>query len=200
MTRSPESRLLDLIRKKSDPTPKERWTSWLTMFSRWMDRMERDSVDVWRWANGCLALLLAGTLIYGGFIFFGHENQPALERSGTSFSISEPGSIRPKSPLVDLTRRNLFKDMAPPPPPPLAVEIPAGPPPPPKIPLSERASRFRLVGILSGEKPQAIIEDSQTQRMIYASQGQRLEGILVESVTAGKVVLSDGDERFDMTL
>jgi UDP-N-acetylmuramyl pentapeptide synthase len=56
------------------------------------------------------------------------------------------------------------------------------------------------VGIIPGEKPQAIIENTQTQRTIYASQGERLEGILVESVTGGKVVLSDGNERFEMTL
>lgn len=162
--------------------------------------MKWGSVDAWRLANGCLGLVLVGTLIYGGFAFLGRETQAPFERFGAPLSFPESESPRPKAPLADLTRRDLFKEMAPPPPPPTLRTIPVEPPPPPKIPLSERASRFRLVGIIPGEKPQAIIENTQTQRTIYASQGERLEGILVESVTGGKVVLSDGNERFEMTL
>ena len=201
MTPSPESRLLDLIRKKPAPTAKDRWMSKLKRSPRWVNDIKGDSVAPWRWANGCLALFLGATLIYGGFVFVGRK--PALPTEGTrsSFSYSDhrPSGSTPSP--SDLTRRDLFKDRTPPPPPPpMVVNVPAGPPPPPKIPLSERASRFRLVGILSGDKPQAIIEDVQTQRTIYASQGQRIEGSLVESVTSGKVVLSDGDERFYLTL
>lgn len=200
MTPSPESRLLDLIRKKSGPVRKERWRSWGSAPSRWVNaRLKLESVDPWRWANGCLALLLVGTLGYGGFVLFRSENPRPRDLSDTRRGPSERDAARRKPSFFDLTRRDLFKDMAPPPPPPV-VEIPAGPPPPPKVPLSERASRFRLVGILSGDKPQAIIEDTQTQRTLYASPGQRIEGMMVESVTAGKVVLSDGDERFDLTL
>lgn len=201
MTPSPESRLLDLIRKKSSPHWKKRWRGWFGATSTILnDRFNLDSVDPWRWGNACLALLLLGTLGYGGFLLLRQEPLISHEMPGHSQSRSDHNSASRKSTLSDLTRRDLFKDMAPPPPPPPAVEVPAGPPPPPKIPLSERASRFRLVGILPGEKPQAIIEDTQTQRMIYATQGQYIEGILVESVTAGKVVLSDGDDRFDITL
>lgn len=199
MTPSPESRLLDLIRKKRGPTTKERWMSKLKLSPRWVNEIKGDFVAPWRWANGCLAFLLVGTVTYGGFVFLRSETPANSERPGAHNVFSEHDSTRRKPPLPDLTRRDLFKDLAPPPPPPV-VEVSAGPPPPPKIPLSERASRFRLVGILSGDKPQAIIEDVQTQRTIYASQGQRIEGILVESVTSGKVVLSDGDERFDITL
>ena len=200
MTPSPESRLLDLIRKKRGPTAKERWKSWFKIPSGLAHRMKGDSGEPWRWANGCLAILLVGTVTYGGFVFLRRETPSVLDRSKTPPAFSEPYSGRPKSAGADLTRRDLFKDMAPPPPPPPVVEVPVGPPPPPKIPLSERASRFRLVGILSGEKPQAIIEDVQTQRTIYVSPGQLLAGLVAESVTAGKAVLSDGDERFDLTL
>lgn len=200
MTRSPESRLLDIIRKKNGPSLKDRWMAWLKMSINWVDRSNLDSDAPWRWANGGLGLALAGTLIYGGFVFLGRENPAPLDPSVAPASFSETETAHRTPPSIDLTRRDLFKDMAPPPPPPPEVEISAGPPAPPKIPLSERAARFRLVGILPGEKSQAIIEDTLTQRIVYASQGQRLEGILVESVTAGKVVLSDGDERLDLTL
>lgn len=200
MTPSPESRLLDIIRKKNGPSLKDRWMAWLKKTLNWVEQSNLDSDAPWRWANGCLALTLVGSLIYAGFVFLGGENPVHPERAEVPLTFSEAQTGHRKPPSTDLTRRNLFKDMAPPPPPPLEVEISADPPPPPKIPLSERASRFRLVGILAGEKPQAIIEDTLTQRMVYASQGQRLDGILVESVTAGKVVLSDGDERLDLTL
>lgn len=200
MTPSPESRLLDLIRKKSGPSLKDRGMAWLKKTLNWVDKSSVDSDAFWLWANGCLALTLAGTLIYAGFVFLSRENPARPERSEAPLTFSEAQRVERKPPPSDLTRRDLFKDMAPPPPPPPVVEIPAGPPPPPKIPLSDRASRFRLVGIIPGEKPQAIIEDTQTQRTLYATQGQRLDGILVESVTAGKVVLSDGEERVDLTL
>lgn len=201
MTPSPESRLLDLIRKKRGPTAKERWMSTLKRSPRWVNKIKGDSVVPWRWANICLAIFLGATLTYGGFVFVGRKPSLPLEGTRSSFASSDHRSSGSTPSPADLARRDLFKDMAPPPPPPpMVVNVPAGPPPPPKIPLSERASRFRLVGILSGDKPQAIIEDVQTQRTIYASQGQRIEGILVESVTSGKVVLSDGDERFDITL
>jgi hypothetical protein len=76
MTPSPESRLLDLIRKKRGPTAKERWMSTLKRSPRWVNEIKGDSVVPWRWANGCLALLLGGTVTYGGFVFCGKETPP----------------------------------------------------------------------------------------------------------------------------
>lgn len=200
MTPSPESRLLDLIRKKSGPSRKERWITWRRGFSRLAsDRFKLKSIDFWYWANVSLLVLLLSTLGYGAFLLLYPETINPTDLTHSRRSLSARAAAHRKPTLSELTGRDLFKNLAPPPPPPV-VEIPVEPPPPPKIPLSERASRFRLVGILSEATPQAIIEDTQTQRMIYATQGQRIEGIRVESVTAGKVVLSDGDERFDLTL
>lgn len=204
MTPSPESRLLELIRKKPGPAHNNHWSHSWARLGPFLEKMGRffnlDSVEFWRWANGMLGIVLLGTLGYGGFLLWGTEPSPPLERSGLRHSAAEVQPAHQRPTLGDLTRRSLFRDMAPPPPPPPVVAVPAGPPPAPKIPLSERAARFRLVGIISGANPQAIIEDTQTQRTIYASKGQLIEGILVESVTEGKVVLFSDGERFDITL
>lgn len=52
------------------------------------------------------------------------------------------------------------------------------------------SKRFNLVGIISGEEPQAIIEDAQLQKTYYISKGQSMGGITVAEISDGKVVLN----------
>jgi hypothetical protein len=113
MTPSPESRLLDLIRKKSGPSLKDRGRAWLKKTLNWVDQSSVDSDAFWLWANGCLALTLAGTLIYAGFVFLGRENPARPERPEAPLTFSEAQRVERKPPPSDLTRRDLFKDMAP---------------------------------------------------------------------------------------
>ena len=51
------------------------------------------------------------------------------------------------------------------------------------------AKRFNLVGILAGVEPQAIIEDKETQKTYYLCKGQSFNGVTVEEITDGSVVL-----------
>lgn len=103
--------------------------------------------------------------------------------------------------LVDLTCRNLFRPLvtAPPPPKVVAPPVPA-PPPPPKIPISQKAARFHLVGIIPGDPAQAIIEDAQTHGTIYATAGQAVGEVQVEKVLSDRVVLTSADEHMDLML
>jgi type II secretory pathway component PulC len=112
----------------------------------------------------------------------------------------DKGAVAPIQ-LSDLTRRNLFRPLiAPPPPPPKVVELPPAPPPPPKVPLSQKASRLHLVGILTGDPLQAIIEDSQSQKTLYVTQGQAIDDIQIDKVTNDKVILKSDGETMELSL
>lgn len=104
--------------------------------------------------------------------------------------------------LADLTRRNLFQPLiSAPPPPPKVVAPPApAPPPPPRIPISQKAARFHLVGIIPGDPTQAIIEDAQTHSTIYATPGQMIGDVQVDKILRDRVVLTSADEHMDLML
>lgn len=61
--------------------------------------------------------------------------------------------------------------------------------------------RLSLIGVVSGEPPQAIIEDAETQKTYFVTKGQGLiEGVVVEEIRDNRVVLRLGDERVELTL
>ena len=103
--------------------------------------------------------------------------------------------------LSDLTKRNLFQPLiSAPPPPKVVAPVVAAPPPPPKIPISQKAARFHLVGIIPGDPAQAIIEDAQTHSTIYATAGQKIDDIQVEKILTDRIVLTSAEEHLDLML
>ena len=63
------------------------------------------------------------------------------------------------------------------------------------------ASRLTLMGIVSGNPAQAIIEDSQTQKTYFVTTGQAVvEGAVLEQVLDNRVVLDLGGEKIELTL
>ncbi len=62
-------------------------------------------------------------------------------------------------------------------------------------------SRLSLTGIVSGEPPQAIIEDSETKKTYFVTAGQPIvEGAVLEQVLDNRVVLSLDGERIELSL
>lgn len=57
-----------------------------------------------------------------------------------------------------------------------------------------------LVGIVSGEPPQAIIEDKKTQKTYYLTKGQFMGEMQVEDIQEGKIILNYRGERFELYL
>ena len=71
----------------------------------------------------------------------------------------------------------------------------------PSIEVSSLSARLSLLGIVSGEPPQAIIEDSQTKKTHFVSEGQHVaEGARVKQVLENSVVLEVADETIELTL
>jgi type II secretory pathway component PulC len=62
------------------------------------------------------------------------------------------------------------------------------------------AKDINLVGIISGENPQAIIEDKKTQKTYYVNKGQTIGEILVEDIQEGKIIVNYRGQRFELYL
>lgn len=62
------------------------------------------------------------------------------------------------------------------------------------------AGSINLVGIISGENPQAVIEDKKTQKTYYVSKGQMAGDFLVEDIGEGKIVMNYLGQRFELYL
>jgi hypothetical protein len=63
------------------------------------------------------------------------------------------------------------------------------------------ASRLTLMGIVSGDPAQAIIEDAQTKKTFFVTTGQTvIEGAVLEQVLDNRVILDLGGEKIELTL
>ncbi|MDP3980616.1 MAG: hypothetical protein Q8Q33_04285, partial [Chlamydiota bacterium] len=68
------------------------------------------------------------------------------------------------------------------------------------VTISELLKSLHLVGIISGENAQAIIEDKSAGQMHYLVKGDRVGDLEVIEVMDDKVRLSYGSEEAQLTL
>jgi hypothetical protein len=206
MDKTPETRLLELIKGRGTPRPGSRFRSagkriWASA-ARW--RPSVSGLSFWQTSNR--ALLVVFLCFSAGALrswFFRPADGPGDEivAPGTGSREGTPLGSAGAS-LKDLTRRNLFRSFSPAPavaPKPIAP-APPPPPPPPKVPLSQRASHFRLTGIIAGDTFQAVIEDKKKNTTRYVSPGDALDDFRVEKVLPDRVVISADGETLDLTL
>ncbi len=64
----------------------------------------------------------------------------------------------------------------------------------------EYVSKLKLLGIISGARPQAIVEDQNENKNYNLSVGDYLKGFLVEEVGSGKISFDYKGEKFDLFL
>lgn len=63
------------------------------------------------------------------------------------------------------------------------------------------AARLTLMGIVAGDPPQAIIEDSETKKTFFVTAGQMvIEDAVVEQVLDSRVVLTVAGEKIELSL
>lgn len=55
-----------------------------------------------------------------------------------------------------------------------------------------------LVGIISGENPQAVIEDKKTQKTYYLTKGQFIGELQIEDIREGKIILNYKGQRYEL--
>lgn len=59
---------------------------------------------------------------------------------------------------------------------------------------------INLVGIISGDEPQAIVEDKRAQKTYYLKKGQFIGELQVVDILEGKVILGYNDENYELYL
>ena len=68
----------------------------------------------------------------------------------------------------------------------------------PKVSINELTKDYRLKGIISGDAPEAILEDARTQKSIFAKKGEQLGDLQVKDIRATGVILSSGAEEKEL--
>jgi hypothetical protein len=197
--------LLDLIRGQT-PRRKSRF-AWHP--SETIPKL-RDSVSAlshWQKANGVLIVLFVISLLVAAGAWRQHRRLLSDYRTHSQNPPSDgAGPDMPDVALADITRRDLFGRALPPaaaaPRASATPPAPAAPPPPPPPSLKELAAPYRLIGVINnGGAPQAILEDKKNQSTRYLSKGDSLDdGIRVEDVREGKIILILNDERLELSL
>ena len=64
----------------------------------------------------------------------------------------------------------------------------------------ESIQDFSLLGIISGDKPQAIIQDNKTQKTYTVNKGQFVGEYSVEEILPDKVILNSTGQRYELFL
>jgi|GEM_PF-407140 len=59
---------------------------------------------------------------------------------------------------------------------------------------------INLLGVISGDSPQAILEDKKSQKTYYVTKGQLIGEFQVESIGGGKIILNYSGQRFELSI
>ncbi len=62
------------------------------------------------------------------------------------------------------------------------------------------AERYRLMGILMGDVPQAIVHENSTNTSMFLTKGQRLDGYDVRDIFSDRVLLQRGNDLINLRL
>ena len=145
-----------------------------------------------------IALLISGYLVYSIIIHAQRDTDSYVIEKGDVVSRGDDTALEGKTgeddardfaeysqeignrnlfsaPVIDTTRQNV----------PVSFDV---------------TSRFNLVGIIAGERPQAIIEDKETQKTYYLYKGESFSGVTVEDVGEGSVVLNYSGQEIRLVL
>lgn len=70
----------------------------------------------------------------------------------------------------------------------------------PQINPLEVLSNYSLSGVVSGQAPQAIIEDKKLRKTYFLSKGQSLGEFKIDDILEGKVILDFKGQKFELSL
>lgn len=59
---------------------------------------------------------------------------------------------------------------------------------------------INLLGIISGDNPQAVVEDKKSQKTYYVSKGQSVGDFQVEDIQEGRIILNNRGQRYELQI
>ena len=65
---------------------------------------------------------------------------------------------------------------------------------------SDKLKSLSLIGIIGGERPQAIIEDKKDKKTYFLNKGQTISDMKVEDILGDRIILDFDGEKFDLVL
>ena len=136
----------------------------------------------------CLFLLLSFVAPYmPGALLTEKELAPP---GGTRENILSEAGKKPLQYYIEAVKdKSIFSSAAPA----AAVE-------PVSIAEADLAKDINLLGIISGERPEAVIEDKKVDKVFYVSRGMFIGDYQVQDIQDGKVILSRDGKRFELHL
>ncbi len=199
---SPEEKLLNLIKKKRVKAHPERMhaTEEAVHIEKPVKRSEPTSAESITWLtrikflNSILFSLLVAMIFYLVIDLFMIKDA-GLEQAG-DVKVIASGPVadiesRPSSYYIEsLKARQLFKTIA----------SDKGDSSVSGIAREELIANLELLGIVSGENPQAIIEDKARKKSYFLREGQAAGGIHLKTIDANGVTVVYGDEEFNLSI
>ena len=198
----PEEKLLKLIREKSPRVGVSVSGSSGATSSLLEAHETKTGVSVLRWPRvvaaglGIVLLVEIGCLIVQLMRPVPTLTIPKLSERPPAESGNEPTEAAPLPSLAQNAAPNLFA-------------VPSGSAAPPGTPTrtgpseasKQLASRLTLMGVVDGNPPQVIIEDSQTKKTYFVAPGQPvIEGAIVDQVQGNRVILDLAGEKIELAL
>ena len=177
----PEEKLLKLIRIKRPDKDKQKTQALPKVWKKFEFKHILNFVNV---LLAVAALFLVGFLVY--CLFFGVEQKERATPEPVSSLKTEPtqGAMEEKKPFdyykAQFLKRDLFER--------------------PLDQVAANASvdltkRYKLVGIVLGDIPEAIIEDSSTKSTMFVHPGEKLDTVEVKTIEEGRIIfLQEGLE------
>lgn len=206
---SPEEKLLRLIRSKGPkqaPDEVKVNAPSLKPASQHVNRAEKKPEKIIRFVNLNTVLILAllGVIIYS-VQFFVKRPKTAIDalEDKLKYQTKAPvgktqESVAEKRPSLEyfatqVEEKNIFS--------PATKEEAATQAPVEQGPkLDDIKSQLNLLGVISGDNPQAIIEDKKTQKSYFLNKGSKLDDIEVKDILENKVILSYKGQEFELVL
>lgn len=197
----PEEKLLKLIRGKVLRPPADAMPA--TAGAAGAAAMAAPARRALPWpkiAAACLGLILCAEIAW--LIAQASWPLPSVPVPTVAPIAGDPPSAAPSPPpplempgLAESATRPLFRSPVP------GAATPPKPTSGPSDAAKQLAARLSLMGIVSGDPPQAIIEDAQTKKTFFVTVGQPVvEGAAVEQIGDNRVVLDLSGEKIELSL
>ncbi|MBL7068668.1 MAG: hypothetical protein ISS34_02270 [Candidatus Omnitrophica bacterium] len=207
---SPEEKLLNLIkkRKKEKALPKTDYFQAALPKSRETASQRKEDISSMQFLkigsavtlenirrlNTILFAVLIMMLLYFIVELFliPNEKIPAIEEGASrrALGVVRDGEPKPYSYYSKNINKEIFR--------PLVKEERRNAEP--KVPLEELMNNLSLLGIISGEQPQAIIEDKKVKKTFFLREGQSASGIFLKKIHDGTVTIVYKGEEFILTM